>query len=236
MLECSPSSEKFLKSFVETVPEGLPQARFWRIQMPPYRFGEGFRTGDAAVAAWQEQMLLPISIVMVIYLDPLMPSACAISLIGIVKWAIQMSLELESDICWLTMSAEEDFNFLSRTYLSRLLASMPDILDIATTVQLLVEVKPGGFKTYFLTICGELSALPPILSGYDEIHIILGFSNAFRAEWDELRCQMVVSSYAASREDRQLQLWWIRQDTIPSTLIYAGQAPQALINAGGSRL
>jgi hypothetical protein len=276
-------------------------------EMAPAGEEWGFRTDDAAVAAWQEHKLLPISVVMVICLDPLMPSACALSLIGIVKWAIQMSLELESDIRLLTMSAEEDFNFLSKVVsftapgvnvASLNLAAHGEVdpmqhcrcpnssdvdmwaegvlecirkepewrrlivsfnagfskaletkmakgdrklvktvyMDTATTVQPLVEVKAGGFKTYFLTIRGELSTLPPILNGYDEIHVIPGSSNAFRTEWDEFRCQMVASSYPASREDRQLQLWWIRQDSIPSRLIYPGQAPQALINAGGSRL
>ncbi|KAF5967315.1 hypothetical protein FCOIX_12026 [Fusarium coicis] len=246
----------------------------------------GYRTDDAAVPAWQEHKLLPISIVMVIYLDPLMPSACALSLIGIVKWAIQMSFELESDIRLLAMLAEEDFKgriFHSSWRQRRKCPNSSDVnvwaegvlecmrdkpewrrlvsfnagfpmaletkmtredrklvktlhMDAATTVQPLAEVRAGGFKTYFLTIRGELSTLPPILDGYDEIHVIPGSSNAFRTDWDEFRCQMVVSSYPASREDRQLQMWWIRQDSTPSRFIYPGQAPQALINAGGSRL
>lgn len=42
-----------------------------------------------------------------------MPSACALSLIGIVKWVTAMSLDPDSDIRVLTMSAEKDFNLLS---------------------------------------------------------------------------------------------------------------------------
>lgn len=269
----------------------------------------GINVPGRALAGWQKNRLLPTCIVLVLCLDPQMPSACALSLIGIVKWACQMSLEPESDIRVLTMSAENDFNFLSdvvsftapgvnvatlnlaahgevdpiqrcevprsseiNSYADGILNRMrsePETrrlivsfnvgffktlegkmtkderkllnavyIDPATTVKPLVELQHStkGFKTSLLTVRGEMSSLPPILNGYDEIHVIPGSSDAMRTEWDDCRCQMVVSSHSASQEDRQLQCWWIQQASIPSRFIYPGQAPQAFFNAGGPRL
>ncbi|KAJ4033176.1 hypothetical protein NW761_012700 [Fusarium oxysporum] len=72
-----------------------------------------YRNANMKLDGWQQHKLLPVSIMLVLYLDPRMPSACALSLIGIVKWATAISLDPDSDIRVLTMSAEKDFNFLS---------------------------------------------------------------------------------------------------------------------------
>ncbi|KLO81568.1 uncharacterized protein FFB20_14876 [Fusarium fujikuroi] len=278
-------------------------------RMAPLGEDWGFNNPKWALDGWREHKLLPISIVLVLCLDPQMPSTCALSLIGIVKWATEMSLDLDSDIRVLTMSAEKDFNFLSNLvsftapgvnvatlnlaahgevdpiqrcevprssevslYADGILNRMRTdsesrrlivsfnvefsktlegkmakderqllkavYMDPATTFKPLVELENStkGFKTSLLTVRGEMSSLPPILSGYDEIHVIPGSSDAMRTEWDDRRCQMVVSSHSASQEDRQLQCWWIQQASIPSRFIYPGQAPQAFFNAGGPRL
>ncbi|KAG9498464.1 hypothetical protein J7337_009269 [Fusarium musae] len=229
----------FLTLFVERVPEDKPQARFGHIQMPPYRLGGrmanlgddwAFNHPDWALSGWHEHKVIPTNIVLVLCLNPQVPSACALSLVGVVKWAIQMSL-MESDIRVLTMPAEEDFNFLSKIvsftasgvnvaslnlaahgqvdpiqhckcpgtsdvnmYAEGVLGCMQNkperrrlivsfnaefskaletkmtkddrklmktvYMDTATTIQPLVELEAGGFKTYFLTIRGELSSLP----------------------------------------------------------------------------
>ncbi|RKL07651.1 hypothetical protein BFJ71_g2251 [Fusarium oxysporum] len=75
-----------------------------------------------------------------------------------------------------------------------------------------------------------------MLDGFDEIHIVPGSSDAMRTEWDKARRKVVVYTHPASREDRQLQRWWIRQDSIPERFIYPDQAPQTFLEAGGSRI
>lgn len=112
------------------------------------------------------------------------------------------------------------------------------LMDPAISAEPLVHLErfASGAKTFLLTIRGELSSLPLILDGFDEIHIVPGSSDAMRPEWDKTRRKVVVYAHPASREDRQLQRWWIRQDSIPERSIYPDQAPQTFLEAGGSRL
>ncbi|UZP41616.1 hypothetical protein NXS19_009432 [Fusarium pseudograminearum] len=57
---------------------------------------------------WMENKYLSRSITLIMWLDPEMSASCALALIGIVKWAAQVSQNDDADISVLTMSVGED--------------------------------------------------------------------------------------------------------------------------------
>ncbi|PCD30481.1 hypothetical protein AU210_010162 [Fusarium oxysporum f. sp. radicis-cucumerinum] len=66
-------------------------------------------------SSWRKGQALPLRVVLVICLDPHMSADCALCLLGTVKWAVeQVSNWDQTDIVVLTVSAEKEFNFLSK--------------------------------------------------------------------------------------------------------------------------
>ncbi|KAF9769833.1 hypothetical protein IL306_012676 [Fusarium sp. DS 682] len=75
----------------------------------------GVRLFEEEVGGWRFHSILPTSLVLVLHLDPQMSADCALSLIGVVQWALHVSTAISfSEIRVLTLSPDEDTNFLSK--------------------------------------------------------------------------------------------------------------------------
>ncbi|KAF4944721.1 hypothetical protein FGADI_12496 [Fusarium gaditjirri] len=264
----------------------------------------------SSILSWQKGQVLPLNVVLVICLDPHMSADCALCLLGVVEWASkQVKVWDDADICVLTLSAEKEFNFLSKVvsfsapdmqvasvdlsahgqqdpttgslvigapgnngYAGRILQELRARMDHRRlilsfdeklgeqfqqqlgeterqtvefrTVQATVDVgalrhlerRETGPKTLFITFQGEVPFLPLEIEGFDELHLVLGTSGIFLKGWDESSRRIIKLPHWASKEDRHLQHWWIRQPSIQSRTIYTGSAslPQFL-QAGGPR-
>ncbi|KAF5543373.1 hypothetical protein FNAPI_9695 [Fusarium napiforme] len=70
---------------------------------------EGFSWPDD----WVVGRILPPEAIFILQLDPQVSADCALSLVGLVQWAFDMSADEFTNIRVLTLSAEKDCNFLS---------------------------------------------------------------------------------------------------------------------------
>ncbi|PNP79517.1 hypothetical protein FNYG_07133 [Fusarium nygamai] len=81
------------------------------------RTSKSMAEDDASWAAhsnWESGRPLPVKLLLVLCLDPLMSAECALCLVGIVKWAIEVDEDWPmAEIRVLTVSAEPSFNFLA---------------------------------------------------------------------------------------------------------------------------
>jgi hypothetical protein len=80
---------------------------------------------------WETDQMLPFNVMVVLQLDPTVPADCALSLACLVEWAFAASDHMPSHIRVLTISAEEDGDFLSALIASSSQPSIP-----VTTVDL----------------------------------------------------------------------------------------------------
>ncbi|KAF5974275.1 hypothetical protein FBULB1_7833 [Fusarium bulbicola] len=63
---------------------------------------------------WEQHAVLPRDIAIVFQIDPSVPADCALALIAICQWAMDVSSEAGSHIRLLTLATDDDCNFLSK--------------------------------------------------------------------------------------------------------------------------
>ncbi|KAF5232499.1 hypothetical protein FANTH_12960 [Fusarium anthophilum] len=247
-------------------------------------------------STWESGQPLPSDLVLVLCLDPLMSAECALCLVGIVKWAREVSEQCGmADVRVITVSAEPNFNFLAQvvsftspgTNVTKLdLAALgeqdperdsvvfPWPSDISYAERILKELQKnrdhkslilsfdGGFEaefknvlsgrekelidfvkveatrdaqpllnldcsdkgpsTLFISFVGEVPFQPLDIQGFDKLHVVLGSSPIAGMDWHDASRQLVSLKQPPSREDRNLQIWWIHQPSIPERFLYAG--------------
>ncbi|CCT70941.1 uncharacterized protein FFUJ_09032 [Fusarium fujikuroi IMI 58289] len=118
--------------------------------------GWGYNLMGDAEADFRVRNILPLSVVLVLQLDPEMSADCALSLIGIVQWALFVSTVVPfSNIRVLTVSVDEDANFLSKL----VHFSAPDIEVASMNLAAHGEQNPDHgsvvFKSHSIELCVE---------------------------------------------------------------------------------
>ncbi|KIL95585.1 hypothetical protein FAVG1_00322 [Fusarium avenaceum] len=239
---------------------------------------------------------LPLTVVVVLQLDPTVPADCALSLACLVEWALAASDFMPSHIRVLTMSAGENVDFLSPLVASSSQPSIPvttvdldvhghsdsfysclvsdgkDDEGIAAEIleeirhspeakRIVVSFNPGFAeslesllgnaeadlveqisvdddtdmkhlkmlsvwpvsKPVVVTIRGQIPFLPPPLTAFDHIHIVLGYSDDSTPAWDNHTCQVVSYPHHLSKQHRARQSWWAYQTHMATVTIHPGR-------------
>ncbi|KAM0467850.1 hypothetical protein ACHAP7_011472 [Fusarium lateritium] len=260
---------------------------------PMYKLYWDFRkrSGDT----WGTYGRLPGKLVIVLLLDPTVPADCALSLACLVEWALAASNDQPSHIRVLTMSAEDDGDFLSTLVASSKQPSIPvstvdlashglpdpfencliadgkddeniaaeilnDIRNAPEIKRIVVSFNPNfaaslnsllgsaeadlieqrelhdnavmsyierlstqpATKTVVVTIRGQLPFLPPQLTAFDGVRIVLGYSDDLTPAWYNHTCQVVSYPHHLSRSHRVRQAWWAYQRHKPVVTIHPG--------------
>ncbi|KAF5600421.1 hypothetical protein FPANT_2436 [Fusarium pseudoanthophilum] len=100
--------------------------------------GHGTAWKSPRDGTWQ-QGILPRNIAVVFQIDPSVPADCALALIAIVQWALDVSLETGSYIRVLTLATDENCNFLTTLtkapieYLDLSMQDVSFLIESATT-------------------------------------------------------------------------------------------------------
>ncbi|KAF5678766.1 hypothetical protein FCIRC_6380 [Fusarium circinatum] len=79
-----------------------------------------------------------------------------------------------------------------------------------------------GPRTLFISFVGEVPFQPLDIHGFDKLHVVLGSSPIAGMDWHDASRQLVSLKQPPSREDRNLQIRWIHQPSIPERFLYAG--------------
>ncbi|KAF5668073.1 hypothetical protein FHETE_5339 [Fusarium heterosporum] len=120
------------------------------------------------------------------------------------------------------MSFDEDFFDQLATELE--LRAVPQDARICMDgdVSELIDLNPQSTKTptTLIRVIGEMPVLPLTLPSCDEFHLVLGKNATSVGLWEKKVEQVVTLSRQASREDRRLQLWWIRQKSATKRYLY----------------
>ncbi|KAG5757429.1 hypothetical protein H9Q69_003696 [Fusarium xylarioides] len=84
---------------------------------------------------------------------------------------------------------------------------------IATDIDVLSNIRepPGAGAVILLRVPGDITLLPPVFYGYDNVHVIISDRLPSREAWHH-KSRHVVDFYRyASNQERWAQLWWLQQ-------------------------
>ncbi|KAF4415652.1 hypothetical protein FACUT_13212 [Fusarium acutatum] len=92
--------------------------------------GHGMAWKPPQQGDWKEHRILPRNIVVVFQIDPTVPADCALALIAVVQWALDVSVDHGSHVKVITLATDDGCDFLSTLVASRSRHITVDYLDL----------------------------------------------------------------------------------------------------------
>ncbi|RYC86001.1 hypothetical protein BFJ63_vAg11181 [Fusarium oxysporum f. sp. narcissi] len=148
--------------------------------------GHGTAWKSPRERTWQQDGILPRNIVVVFQIDPTVPADCALALIAVVQWALDVSLEAGSQVRVITLATDDGCDFLSTLVALTARDVVVDHLDLGEPWDC-ASLSPGSVRTTMHSSTDAMETVQTIAAASTTGQLVLSFRDVgLAAEYEQL--------------------------------------------------